>query len=59
MSKYVLRQWVFVCINFFLRVYYWFQGYTWADARFKVFTYRVRQAIAKTDFHVFRTNREL
>lgn len=53
------RQRYFQVANFFLRIRYWFRGYTWDQTVFKVFAYRLQRAIDKTDWHVFRTNREL
>jgi hypothetical protein len=54
-----MKRLYFGLANTALRVRFWFQGDTWEQTIFQLFAYRLAQAITKTDFHVFRTNREL
>ena len=56
---FAVRRFYWQILNQFLCVRYWFQGYTWKQAQFKVCAYRLQRAIDALDIHVFRTNREI
>lgn len=62
-----MRRYYWVVRNFFSRVAYWRQGYTWHEAGIKVCFVHIRKAIADMeashreyrDIAVFRSNRHV
>lgn len=45
--------------NFLSRCKWWFGGYNWREAGFKVAMIHLQNAISKLQIAVFRTNREM